>query len=533
PEMFKVWLRQQGQWMAFNKLSEIDNANEFWFALQEGAPEVNYDDKINVLSMIYYTHAGMWGNLPKPYDPEKDPLPPLPEQVAAINQSMKDITGMEGLYDKVGTRKPNGDLAVEKWSVYAHLLAQFDLDPELPWGDYLIKNTLTRTETAKKQNGGELDGFYYDGLTSGLDYSPEHFKTHDAPILWDPVNKKPFINNFYSSVEFARGTAELLRPKGQVTMMNGALGDSFYVIPWLDILGAETGLRIPREDFNYIRTVIYHKPFLTLLKGNYEQEIARPEMELFMKRCLAYGVYPGFFDWPPSGLGPGGQYWNHPRYYERDRDLFRKYEPLCRNLAMAGWEPVTNARSSDANVFLERYGPDPQGVVWLSALNEDSKPHPTTLTIDAKALGLDPKTVRAQDLVSGQSLPLKQTAAGVTCDLNVAPEAVLAIQLASPQAAAQWRVAQSVEALDRGMVQRKVDAEKPAIVVNWRPSGPTYDRETVAGKTVLVFKPGSSMRQWAMLFQGSPQPLKLKVRAAAQGIAEQTATVRCNLAWVS
>jgi hypothetical protein len=533
PEMFKVWVRQQGQWMAFNRLSEIDNANEFWFALQEGAPEVSYDDKIDVLDCIYYTHAGMWGNLPKPYDPEKDPLPPLADQIAAVNRSFKDITKLDNLYDIVGTRKPNGDLAVEKWSVYAHLLAQFDLDPELPWGDYLIKNTITRTEQIKKQTGGELDGFYYDGLTSGLDYAPDHFKTHDAPILWDPVNKKPFINNFYSSVEFARGTAELLRPKGQITMMNGALGDSFYVIPWLDILGAETGLRIPRQDFNYIRTVIYKKPFLTLLKGNYEKQIARPEMELFMKRCLAYGVYPGFFDWPPSGLGPGGQYWNHPRYYERDRDLFRKYEPLCRNLAMAGWEPITYAQSSDANVYVERYGPDKQGIVWLSVLNEESKPHPTTLTIDAKALGLDPKTVKAQDMVSGQSLTLKQAPGGVTCDLTVAPDAVLAVKLASPEASAQWHVAQSLEALDRGVVQRKVDVEKPAIAVHWRPGGPTYSREDIAGKAAVVLKPGSSLRQWVMLFQPSAQPLKLKLRVKGDAVAEKAAKVRCRIAWVT
>jgi hypothetical protein len=533
PALFKVWIRQQGQWMAFNRLSEIDNANEFWFALQEGAPEVSYDDKIDVLSTIYYTHAGMWGTLPPPYDPEKDPLPPLADQVAAINTSFKNITKLDGLYEQVGTRRPDGRLAVEKWSVYAHLIAQFNLDPDLPWGDFLIQNTATRTEQAKTQNNGILDGFYYDGLTAGLNYHPEHFRTHAAPILWDPANGKPFINNFYSSVEFARATAERLRPQGQITMMNGALGDSFYVVPWLDILGAETGLIIPRADFNYIRTVIYHKPFLTLLKGNYEKDIARPEMELFMKRCLAYGVYPGFFDWPPSGLGPGGQYWNHPRYYERDRDLFRKYEPLCRNLAMAGWEPVTGARSSDPAIFIERYGPDPRGVVWLSVLNEEGRPRQTTLTLDAKALGLDPATARAQDMVSGRTLDLRGKDGALTLDLDVPADGVLALQFASAATAAQWRLAQCLEALDRGVVQRQVDADKPAIAVHWRPGGPTYERAVVDGRICLAFKPGGSMHQWAMLFQPAPNPLKLVLRVAADNLTEKGALVRCNLAWVT
>lgn len=536
PDMFKVYVPRQGQWMAFDRLSQIDNANEFLFALQEGAPEPEYDDQIDVLSMIYYTHAGMSGNLPPPYNPEKDPLPPYEDQVAAVEKSFKAATGLDGLYEKVGTRKPDGKLAVEKWSVYGHLLAQFDLDPELPWGDYLLKNTITRTEQIKKDRGGNLDGFYYDGLTSGLDYATEHFKTAEAPLLWDPANKQPFLNNFFSSVKFARSTAELLRPRGQVTMMNGALGDSFYVIPWLDVCGAETGLRIARQDFNYIRTVIYHKPFLTLLKGNYEKGIGHSEVELFMKRCLAYGVYPGFFDWSPSGLGPGGRYWEHPRYYERDRDLFRKYEPLCRTLALAGWEPVTGARSSDPAVYVERYGPDERGTVWLTVLNEESRAHSTTLTIDAKGLGLDVKTVRAQDLVSETTLPLKVTGNVLSLDLQVPPDGVYAIQLATPQATAAWRLASSSEVLDRGQQMRTVDGDKPLLAVHWHGSGEGYSQEMVNGTHHIVLKGGAnhSLHQWAMLFQNTAEPLKLKVRAAADNLDPQgNVAIRCNLAWVT
>ncbi|MEN6346406.1 MAG: hypothetical protein ABFE16_13990 [Armatimonadia bacterium] len=537
PEMFKVYVPQQGQWMAFNRLSEIDNANEFWFGLQEGAPEPEYDDKIDVMSTIYYTHAGMPANLPAPYDPEKDPLPPYEDQVAAVNQAFQRTTGQAGLYDRVGTRKPDGRLAVEKWSVYGHLLAQFNLDPELPWGDYLIRNTITRTESIKRTRNGDLDGFYYDGLSAGLNYNTQHFKTHDAPVLWDPVNKKPYLNNFFSSVEFARGTAELLRPRGQITMMNGALGDSFYVCPWLDVLGAETGLIIPRESFNYIRTVIHHKPFMTLLKGNYEKSIARPQMELFMKRCLAYGVFPGFFDWPPSGLGPGGQYWNHPRYYERDRDLFRRYEPLCRSLALAGWEPVTFARSSDPGVYVERFGPDQNGVAWLTLLNEEAKPHSTTLTIDAAGLGLDAKAIRARDLVSGKALPLQSQGKGLVASLEVPPDGVLAIQLATPAATAKWHLDQSLELLDRGTKMRQADAGKGPQAVHWRPLSQGYDREIVDGKTNLVFKAGGrslGARQWAMLFQSAPGAVKLQARVAADKLAANgDAKIRCRLAWVT
>ncbi|MBU0610919.1 MAG: hypothetical protein KKI08_23770, partial [Armatimonadetes bacterium] len=536
PEQFKVTIPRQGQWMAFSRLSEIDNANEFGFGLQEGAPEPQYDDKIGVLDCTYYTHAGMGANLPKPYDPEKDPLPPYEEQVKAVNEAFKRSMGQEGVYDLVGTRKPDGKLAVEKWVVYAHLIAQFNLDPDLPWGKWLVERTIKNTESIKERTGGDLDGYYYDGLTSGLNYNRDHFATTDTPLLWDPAHGQAFLNNFYSSVEFARATAELLRPRGQITMMNGGMSESFYVVPWLDVLGAETGLIIPRSGFNFVRASLHHKPFMTLLKGNYEQKIGNAEMELFMKRCLAYGVYPGFFDWPPSGLGPGGQYWNHPAYYERDRDLFRKYQPLCRALALAGWEPMTHAVSSDPNVFVERFGT--KDVVWLTLLNERPQAFPTTLTVDAKALGLETRGLRITEITSGMTLSPQPQGPGLSLKLTVPPEGVMVVQLTGRAGVAAWHLGQAEETVADGLVQRTVDADKPPLLVHWRPTGLGYDRETTAEGSQVVFHAGKGecgMKQWVMLFQGAPAPLKLKARLAGTGFDNggDGARLRCRLAWVT
>jgi len=545
PEMFRVYVPVQGQWMAFNRLSEIDNANEFLFGLQEGAPEPEYDDKIGVLSATYYTHAGMGANLPPPYDPEKDPLPPYEELVKAVDKAFERITGQAGLYEQVGTRKPDGKLAVEKWSVYSHLIAQFNLDPDLPWGKFLLEGTLKTTQSVKERTGGNLDGFYYDGLTHGLNYCREHFKTADAPLLWDPVHKQAFLYNFFSSIEFARATAELLRPRGQITMMNGGLSESFYVVPWLDILGAETGLIIPRAGFNFVRASLYHKPFLTLLKGNYEQKIGRAEIELFMKRCLAYGVFPGFFDWPPSGLGPGGRYWDHARYYERDRDLHRKYQPLCQALALAGWEPVTHARSSEPNVYVERFGS--RDIIWLTLLNEQAQPFATTLTVDAAALGLNPARLRVTEMLSGRTIacgvktPNTQQSRlqSLSWRLTIPAQDVLLLQLGAPEAVAAWHLQHAQQTLERGRVQRALDADKPPLLVHWRPWGKGYRRETNGDKTHVVFvadgKNSFGMKQWIMLFQNMPQPLKIRARVAAENFTagEGGAILRCQLARVT
>lgn len=537
PHLFQNYVADPGQWMAFNDLKFIDNANEFYFGLQEGAADPAYDDQIGVLDCTYFTHAGQFIRIPN-YDPEKDPEPPWEVIVAETEKTFERATGLQGIYREVGLHDAEGRFQIPKTRVYGHYIAQFNLDPDLRYGKWYLDRTAVQTQQFAEK-GGRLDGFYYDGLTTGLNYRTDHFRYSSAPPLWDPVQKKPVLNNFFNSCEFARAAAELLRPRGQITMMNGALGATFYVAPWLDVFGAETGLRIPRDSFNYVRSIIYHKPMLTLLKGNFEQQIGREQIELFMKRALAYGIFPGFFDWPPSGLGPGGRYWDHPRYFERDRDLHRKYLPLVKTLAAAGWEPVTHARSSDPHVFVERYGPGPDGIVWLTLLNDEPAPYRTTLTIDAQALELDPDRVQCVDVLSDGAVELAATGMGLQAQIEVPANEVMMLQLATPEQAAGWRLQWAAEAIERGITMREVDARtgRPAQAVHWRPTGAPYGRERTDAGTVLVLSGAQAdvlAEQYAMLFQAEPAPVKLRVRAAAEGLSKDgVARILARAYWVT
>lgn len=536
PEMFEVFADRPGQWMAFSPLSQIDNANEFRFGLQEGAPEVAYDDQIGVLDTIYLTHAGQFANIPD-HDPEKDPLPPYERLLEVMTETFRRNTGDAEMYPAVGLFTADGKYNIQPTRVYGHIIAQFNLDPELPYGAWTLRRATELTQRELDRSGGRLDGFYYDGLSSGLNYRAEHFRYSEAPPLWDPVAGQPVLSNFFDSCAFARAAAEQLRPVGQVTMMNGAFGSSPFIAPWLDFFGGEVGLRISRENMNYLRTIAHNKPMLTLLKGNFEQGVTRDDIELFMKRALAYGIFPGFFDWPPSGLGPGGRYWDHPEYYERDRDLHAKYQPLVQTLAAAGWEPLTHVRSSDPRVFVERYGPGADGIVWLTLLNEDGQAHSTTLTIDAAALQLD-ASVRCTDLVSGQAVELSGAGDTRIVALDVPADGVMMLQLATPQQAAVWRLAQSRDAVELGMTMRAVDAEKPPVAFAWHPRSGGYTREPLEDGWALVLDGtdrGAQLAwQWTMLFQQSAAPITVRVRAAAESIeGEGDLRLLARHAWVS
>ena len=61
-------------------------------------------------------------------------------------------------------------MSIHKTRVYGHIIAQFDLDPDLPYGAWHLDRTAQQTRGLKGRTGGDLDGFYYDGLTSGISY---------------------------------------------------------------------------------------------------------------------------------------------------------------------------------------------------------------------------------------------------------------------------------------------------------------------------------------------------------------------------
>lgn len=536
PELFRNYVAEPGQWMAFSRLSEIDNANEFGFGLQEGAPEPEYDDQLGVLSTTYFAHAGKGAFIPG-YDPEKDPLPPYEAQLAAMNKAFAKTTGISTMYHDVGLFSPDGRYDIRKWVAYGHIIAQFNLDPQLPYGQWILKRALASLEEVQQKRNARLDGFYYDGLPTGMNYRAEHFRHASFPCLWDPQAKKPLLNNFFSSCQFARAAAELMRPRGRITMMNGALGASCFIAPWLDVLGSETGLRLPRAELNYIRSVTYQKPFLTLLKGNYHQKLLHAEIEQYMLQCLAYGIPPGFFDWPTSGLGPGSRYWDHPAYFERDRDLFRKYLPLCRSLAKAGWEPVTWAAADRPEIFVERFGPKADGVAWLSILNSTSKLVAATIRLEPPLLEGDRVVVR--EMLDGCEVPLKRLSPGAAVSLEIPANGVRLLQVGTARGLARWHLQQAGETIARGNLMRKLDADRPPLAVHWRLQGPTYTRNLDGGRPQLMLvgdgRKAAAATQWAMLFQEKPEKLTLRVRAAANGIAEgkDDAGIACRLARVT
>ena len=95
-------------------------------------------------------------------------------------------------------------------------------------------------------------------------------------------------------------------------------------------------------------------------------------------------MFPGFFS-PNAADGPTSR----PELYDRDRPLFRKYVPLCKLVAEAGWEPITR-RAPTTDFHVERFG-----ARYLTVFNDGPERRTATLTLDG-----DP-AAEPRDLVSG------------------------------------------------------------------------------------------------------------------------------------
>ena len=105
-------------------------------------------------------------------------------------------------------------------------------------------------------------------------------------------------------------------------------------------------------ELMYARAICGAKPFCFLMNTDFNAFTSEMS-ERYMKRALAYGMYPSFF----SANASSDHYFENPTLYNRDRPLFKKYLPLCIRVGEAGWRPVNRLLASDSSdVITEQFG---------------------------------------------------------------------------------------------------------------------------------------------------------------------------------
>jgi hypothetical protein len=411
PDVFRCRTPDQGLWMPFAKISQVEGWQDFGFQFKEGTNETAWDDAHGIITFRYTEPMTWWMRMPKEMPRTMDAALAHAKQLAEKDDKRALALLTSGYHNADGqfparlrdTPWCNGAV----WSMNSM--------PGIP-GEVTDFKNKWNPQIAEQLYGpdrkGDLDGEYVDSsegyVTNELDFRRDHFAAAQTPLTFSPNTHRPAIFRGLIAFEYVRGIARDIRSRGKLMMANGTPIRLPWLAPLLDVMGSETnwnrsGTWRPMSDAEllYRRAMAGPKPYCFLMNTVFE-EFPHERVEKYMKRCLAYGMFPGFF----SHNASQGHYFSRPKLYNRDRPLFKKYVPLCKRVAEAGWRPITNARSSDPRVHVERFGDH-----YLTVFNDSRKRRTAALTLD----GLDePKSSR--DLVTGRAITWREGTAKLTLE---------------------------------------------------------------------------------------------------------------------
>lgn len=420
PQHFRRRVTEQGLWMPFAKISAVKNWKDFGFRIKEGTNETAWDDEHGILTFRYTEPMTWWMRMPEGMPRTIDAALAEAKRLAEEKQDRRAMALLtSGFHDERGRYSarlldtPWCDGAV--WSINSMpRMAGEITDFKNKWNPDLRKRLYGSQRTA------DLDGEYIDSsegyVTDELDFRRDHFAATRTPLTFSLTDHKVAIFRGLIAFEYIRAIAQDVHARDKLMMANSTPIRLCWLAPLLDVMGSETnwnpgGTWRPMSDSDLLfrRVLCKGKPYCFLMNTDFER-FSHELVEKYMKRCLAYGMFPGFF----SHNASEGHYFTRPELYERDRDLFRKYLPLCKAVAEAGWEPTTRARSNRQTVHVERFGRQ-----YLTVFNDGSQQQEVTVTTE---MDVAPRT---RELLTGRDIAWRQAQA----TLKLAPEDVAVLTL--------------------------------------------------------------------------------------------------------
>jgi hypothetical protein len=411
PDYFRCRTPLQGLWMPFAKISKVKDWQDFGFKFKEGTNETKWDDEHNIITFRYTEPMTWWMSMPKE-------MPRTLKAALAEAQRLDREKGdprakaffASGFHDEAGQftarflNTPWSNGAV--WSINSMPNIQGEVtDFKNKW------NPILRNKLYGPQCRADLDGEYIDSsegyVTDELNFRRKHFAIAGTPLTFSLDSRKVAIFRGLIAFDYVRAIAHDVHAMDKLMMANSTPIRLCWLAPLLDVMGSETNWNpggkwrpMSDSDLLYRRAICKGKPYCFLMNTHFEQ-FSHELAEKYMKRALAYGMFPGFF----SHNASEGHYFTRPELYERDRGLFKKFVPLCKLVAEAGWEPITLAHSSDHNVHIERFGNR-----YLTIFNDSAKRRTATIILEKNA----PPTSR--ELVYGQTIKWDNRKTTLTLD---------------------------------------------------------------------------------------------------------------------
>jgi hypothetical protein len=411
PQYFIVRSHDQGLWMPFTDISTVLGWQDFGFRYHEGDNSVSFDNAHGILSFRYTEPMTWWMPMKKGLPrTEAEALRVRDEWAASADEErrrMAQVTRVAAMTDPDG--HPHLLFRSEPWNDGA--VWSLNPNPDLPGAPNAA--TVYWNDTVKRQRygpeaRGQLDGEYLDSLegyvTADLNFSRQQFRYTTVPLTFSSDSHQPALFKGLAAFEFTRWMSDDVHRLGKLMFANAVPYRFTFLCPWLDVMGTETdwlrnGQYQPASDaqMSRWRTMSGQKPYLLLMNTDFNA-FTPDRVEKYFQRSLFYGIFPGMF----SHNAADNPYWQNPSWYNRDRPLFKKYIPLIKQIAEAGWQPITEARCDNPSIYVERFGPDADGAVYFTLMNDSPQPQTGVVTLDGAALKLNGH-LAATELVSGRA----------------------------------------------------------------------------------------------------------------------------------
>jgi hypothetical protein len=415
PEIFKRRVVNEGIWLPFTSLRSIPEWNEFGFAFHEtswGSSDKKDDKKIpNIISdkgtgVLSFQYTEPWDiQLPiKTKDITYDSLV-SDKMISKQHKAYLDVSATEDKNGLWQTRRLETPWFKTGWAVSITT----NCDPDL-YGfnryQYILQHEIN---PARKMN---VDGIYFDSMEwnwhHDLNYREDHFAFTDYPLTFSKNVARPAIWNFTSEFEFMKKIADEMHSQGKLAMGNGH-GWNPFAAANLDLFGAELSWYSAddhnTEALDFKRAISFQKPIVFLLNEGLNDKAFTESpfkgYEIYFEKMLAYGFFPSFFSVDASN----DPYWQDHIKIENGRPFFKKYIPIIKQIAAAGWEPVTAASSNSAPIRIERFGS--AGNLFFTVRNNGKEDISCTVSLNLRELGISEK-ISAYEMIGGQPVKVEQ-----------------------------------------------------------------------------------------------------------------------------
>jgi len=411
PEAFKKRVINEGIWLPFTPLRSIPDWEDFGFAFHETSwtnndvkegkklPNILSDKGTGVLSFQYT----------EPWDIQ---LPIEKKDISydsIVSGNMLPPQQKEYIQNSA-TEDKNGHWQIRRletpWfkSGWAMSITT-NCDPEIDGFNrykYVLKDEIN---PAIQLN---VDGIYFDSMEwnwhHDLNYRSEHFKYTNSPLTFSKDVGRPAIWNFTSEFEFMKKIADEMHSQGKLVMGNGH-GWNPFAAANLDLFGAELSWYSSgdhnAEALDFKRAISFQKPIVFLLNEGLNDtaftKYPYTGYQVYFEKLMAYGFFPSFF----SVNASSDPYWKDLKKIENGRPYFKKYIPIIKKIAAAGWEPVTRASSNSQYIRIERFGYEK--TLFFTIHNNGKQDINTIVTLEPNEIGI-PGKFSAVERVSNKAV---------------------------------------------------------------------------------------------------------------------------------